>query len=139
MRKTDEALRTEIYGQVMAEVREAIDNATDFESFQDSMSNPDSALPNLADVKNWTPEEINANWASVSAALEGSRFDNADDFVNNKTGAPRLSNGQGALNPHLAGVDSRPLDLAAVRRMSEAEINANWSAVQQVLARGAAA
>jgi hypothetical protein len=108
-RQSDAELRQSIRAEVLGEIGDALDNATDFESFQDALSNPDSALPDLENVKSWTAAQINDNWEAVSAAMSG----------------------QGRVAP--VGVGSGPLTMERVKQMSPAEVNANWAEVQRVM------
>jgi hypothetical protein len=107
--------RNEIRNEVLREVRDALDTATDFEGFRDALEESDPNLPGLtvSEISAMTPQQILANKTAVDAVMSSQ-----------PTAAP-------AGEP----VGPGPLSLETIKKMTPAQVSARWPEVSAVLER----
>jgi hypothetical protein len=134
-----EADRAEIRREERSEIRRALADATDFESFRDAMAESEPAALTFSTVAGMSEAQVNERWPEVSRILE--RGPDAESVqAEDDDSPPEEPQPPEPRRPTGQQLSERPADsgltLDAIKRMSVEEIVARQREVVAVLARG---
>ena len=122
--------RTAIRHEVLREVRDALDRASDFESFRDAMEESDPTLPGLtvSEIAAFTPEQVLEHKTAVDAVMSqgSSGLSTTGSPAPSRTGQQPLDHGSGPA----------PLSFESLKRMSVREYESRRAEIDAFLSRG---
>jgi hypothetical protein len=123
-RMTDEErqkMRGEMFGEALDYVRQIADDSDDFASFKEGLLQEPEGQQALtvADVRQMSPEAINASWPQVQAAMEASGAPAPPPTTDPPVDQGRRATGQQMLSEGANGPEALSFDV--LRRLSPEE------------------